>query len=251
MIQNFHQYSQYYDLLYSGKNYEKEVAYIDRYIRQFKPGASKILELGSGTGNHAQHFAASGYSVTGIERSEDMASISKEKRIAGFEAVIGDMSAFELDKEFDVAVSLFHSLCYLTTNEELLNCFAAVYRHLKTSGLFCFDFWYGPGVLHDLPVTRVKKLHIEHLDIIRIAETEMLPDQNIAVVNYEMIVRDVKAGTTENFKEQHPMRYLSLPELDLLCRQTGFNLLLSETFLDGGKPGINSWNVFSILQKID
>jgi SAM-dependent methyltransferase len=251
MIQNFNRYSHYYDLLYAEKNYEKEVSYVNRHIRNYNPKATTILELGSGTGNHAQYFSLSGYTVTGIERSGEMAAISSSKKIEGFEFIHADMSDFKIDREFDVAVSLFHSICYLISNESLLSCLTSVYRHLKPGGIFCFDFWYGPAVLHDLPVTRVKKITNGALELIRIADTEMVTMQNVAIVNYEMIVREVTSNITETIKEQHPMRYLSIPELDLLCKQTGFNVLLTETFLDGNKPSLDSWNVFAVLQKID
>ncbi|MEO6914392.1 MAG: class I SAM-dependent methyltransferase, partial [Chitinophagaceae bacterium] len=90
MTENFQRYSQYYDLLYAEKNYQKEVNYVENHIRQYSPGVSSILELGSGTGNHAKHFAAAGYSVTGIERSREMADFSKAKKIQGFTPVLGD-----------------------------------------------------------------------------------------------------------------------------------------------------------------
>lgn len=248
---NFNRYSQFYDLLYAGKQYQQEVNYLDRHIRQILPQATTILELGSGTGNHASFMSGAGYTITGVERSAEMASISRGKNIRNFEVVEGDMADFTLDQTFDAAISVFHSICYLTTNDVLLDCLSAVYRHLNRGGIFCFDFWHGPAVLHDLPGTRVKKINTGELDLTRIAETEMCVDQNLAIVNYQLIARNVSTGKTDVFSEQHPMRYLSVPEIDLLANQSGFTVKLCERFLDGGKPGLDTWNAFCILQKID
>lgn len=251
MTENFQRYSQYYDSLYAGKDYAEEAGYVDRHLRMKNTSPLRMLELGSGTGNHAQCFSALGYHITGIERSAEMAAISRAKNIGQFEVVVSDMAEFALSQRFDVAISMFHSICYLTTNEKLLSCLARVYNHLQPGGLFCFDFWNGPGVLNDQPVPRIKKVRNNEIEIIRFAQTEMLAEQNVAIVHYEIIIRDPASGNTEVLHEQHPMRYLSVPEIDLLARQTGFELVLCESFLDGKKPGLDCWNAFAMLKKID
>ena len=48
----FKDYSNYYDLLYSDKDYEAEADYIDHLIQKNNPGAKTILNLGCGTGKH-------------------------------------------------------------------------------------------------------------------------------------------------------------------------------------------------------
>jgi SAM-dependent methyltransferase len=251
MSQNFNLYSRYYDLLYAEKDYEQEVRFVERQIQTYSPGAKSLLELGSGTGNHATYFADSGYDVTGIERSAEMVGISQSKNIRKFTAVNADMTGFNVEGRFDAAVSLFHSLCYITSNESLLDCFSTVYRHLKPGGIFCFDFWYGPAVLNDLPATRVRKVANGNIQLTRIAQTELLSQENVAVVNYELIVRDQSSGVTQNFFEQHPMRYLSVPELDLLCRQTGFTILKCESYLDSLALNLDTWNGFCVIKRID
>ena len=69
MNNNFKLYSQYYDLLYQDKDYEKEALYVHDLIQTYVPQAKNILELGSGTGKHAQRFSNLGYAILGIERS--------------------------------------------------------------------------------------------------------------------------------------------------------------------------------------
>ena len=72
-------YAHYYELLYSDKNYEKEVDYIKSFLSNYQNKESSILDLGCGTGNHAEIFASSGYSCTGIDSSKEMINIAKEK----------------------------------------------------------------------------------------------------------------------------------------------------------------------------
>ena len=61
---NFKAYSKYYDLLYTGKDYSAEATYIDTLIKRHAHAAQHILELGCGTGAHAEYLARMGYQNT-------------------------------------------------------------------------------------------------------------------------------------------------------------------------------------------
>ena len=246
---NFKKYSRYYDLLYQDKDYQGEAAYINRHIQNLCPDTSTLLELGAGTGNHAFHLCSLGYKVTGIERSVEMVDLAKAKQIPDFLPLVHDITNFDLSFQFDAAVCLFHSICYLTTNAELQACFTNVSKHLKPGGLFVFDIWYAPAVLHQLPGTSVRRKKNESIEILRIAETAMFLNKNIAEVKYQIIVKNKSDNTHTTIEEIHPMRYLSIPEIELFAELAGFKLIRSEEFMNPQPPTINSWNVLILLQK--
>jgi len=75
----FSDYAQYYDLLNQQKDYMKVVDYIISLINKFFPYSKYILELGCGTGSHAIHIADKGFQITGIDQSQDMIYIAKER----------------------------------------------------------------------------------------------------------------------------------------------------------------------------
>jgi len=246
---NFKLYSAYYDLLYQDKDYQSEAAYVHHHLKQLLPEAKELLELGSGTGNHARYLCEYNYNITGVERSEEMIELAKRKAIKCFHPVLLDIRNFELDHQYDAAISLFHSMCYLTTNDQLLASFNNVSKHLKAGGIFAFDFWYGPAVLHHLPVPRTKHQQNELIEVVRHGETTMDIGNNIAEVNYQIAVKDKSNGSYNTIEEKHPMRYFSIPEIALIANETGFNVIGFEEFLTGNQPTLESWNVFAILQK--
>src|SRR5690606_25042100 len=102
-----------------------------------------------------------GYSVHGIDLSEDMLKIAetrrkgKENKLNFSHSNIQDLS---LDKKFDIVVSLFHVMSYQNSNDEIIKALEVAKNHLVDGGVFIFDFWYGPAVLTDLPTTRIKRL---------------------------------------------------------------------------------------------
>lgn len=247
---NFEQYGQYYDLLYKDKNYKEESDYVINKIEQQAPKANQILELGSGSGSHDQFFCEAGYEVTGIERSPEMVDLAKSKKIKGFHPIIGDISSFALSQQFDVVLSLFHVISYLTENKAVIDCFKTVNKHMKPDGVFMFDVWYSPAVYHQKPETRFRRLENDTIEIIRLAESKMKTNENVVAVNYEVIIKDKATQTSKTITEEHLMRHFSIPEIKILAAFTGFEVVLAEEFLTENSPSEDTWGVFFILKKI-
>ena len=246
---NFTAYSQYYDALYQDKHYALETDRVAALISKFCPTAKTLLELGSGTGNHAGFFSKKGFKTTGLERSEAMIALAKEKKILHFEPVLGDIKSFDLKRKFDTAVSLFHVISYLNANVDVVSCFRSVNAHLEDGGLFIFDAWYSPAIYHEKPQRRVKQLSTGSLDITRHAEPSLQINQNLVEVGYEILVRDRTTDHTEIIKEHHTMRHFSIPEVELLAMHTGFELMDVRELLSGETPGINTWAICFVLKK--
>ena len=70
-------YSQYYDLLYSDKRYDREADYIAGLLQSYHPRAREILELGCGTGRHANELVKKGFRLHCIDSSEDMIAMAE------------------------------------------------------------------------------------------------------------------------------------------------------------------------------
>ena len=170
----FADYARYYDLLYRDKDYAAEAEYVAGLIRKFHPSAGSILELGSGTGIHASLLAEKGFTVHGIERSPEMLARSQalaENRAAGDDRLTfttGDIRDVWLNKRFEAVIALFHVISYQTTNNDVTAAFETARHHLNSSGIFIFDVWYGPAVLTERPVVRIKRMADDQTEIDRI-----------------------------------------------------------------------------------
>ena len=128
MKQLFDSYANYYDLIYEDKDYAAEVDYIVTHIHKDLPKAKHILELGCGA--HAEHLAQRGYTVHGVDMSEEMLSRA-EVRKAGLPADVasrlsfglGDVRTLRTGKVYDVVISLFHVMSYQLSNDDLTAAF--------------------------------------------------------------------------------------------------------------------------------
>ncbi|NCA87963.1 MAG: class I SAM-dependent methyltransferase [Gammaproteobacteria bacterium] len=244
-MSRFDAYGRYYDLLYQDKDYAAEVAYLDQLLRRHGVAGPEILEFGSGTGKHGRLLAERGYRVTGIELSPRMVAQAQAQTQVnpGFTCQQGDVRAVQLGRHFNAVLSLFHVVSYQVTNPDVQAVFARAAEHLRPGGLFVFDIWYSPAVYRQRPEVRVKRLADAGVEITRIAEPRLYPNENRVDVLYTIFARELATGVTATFSETHPMRHFSLPELDLLATTAGFDRRDAEAFLSGAPPGEDTWGV--------
>ena len=240
----FGAYARYYDLLYEDKDYDGEAQYVNSLINRFAPDSLSLLDIGCGTGRHAELFSEMGFGVHGLDRSVEMISRAKSRNL-NIEFTQGDLCCIRLNKKFDVISALFHVISYLATDDELRSAFNNVRGHLKQDGLFIFDCWHGPAVLHQKPEVRIKRLQSGSNRVCRIAEPRMLSKENRVDVNYQIFVKENELWSELN--EIHPMRYLFQPEIDTLLSGSGMQLLHSEEWLTGNKPSPDTWSVVYVV----
>ena len=119
MIDVFDTYSQYYDLLYQEKDYKAEAKYVADLIRTHTLNGHHLLEMGCGTGVHAENLSRMGYDILGVDRSESMLkrAEARKKQLPDelslkMNFVSGDIRSFNTSATFDVVLSLFHVLSY-------------------------------------------------------------------------------------------------------------------------------------------
>lgn len=255
-------YAGYYNLIYRNKDYAGEAQFVlDRAkahglseLTQGKQGS--ILDLGSGTGRHAFQFQKKGFSVHGIDLSENMVEVAKAAaRDSGlgpndvyFES--GDIRRIALNRKFNLVVSLFHVMSYQTTNDDLRQTLTSVRKHLDPGGLFVFDFWYGPTVLNLKPQAKLLQLEDEDFRIARQTLPEHFPDLNVVNVRFELDVEQKSKNQKERFIENHRMRYLFIPELEAMLKETGFSLQETGEWISTKPLGIDTWNGYLVARAV-
>lgn len=243
---NFQFYAKYYNLLYKDKDYSAEVKYVINKLNEYGSQIKKILEYGSGSGGHGLLLQKNGFEVFGLERSEEMVALASQN---GLSCQVADISSFDLDEDYDAVIALFHVVSYLTSNEALVDAFRNAHKHLHEGGVFLFDVWYSPAVYEQKAVPRVKRMQNSELMVTRIAEPKADVNKNMVDVRFTLITKDLKTGKVLELNESHPMRHFSIPEIDLLAKYTGFELIHAEEFLSGDEPSEKTWGVCFTLKK--
>jgi SAM-dependent methyltransferase len=252
-MNNFKIYAKYYNLLYNDKDYLSEVEYIDGLIKKNSINFhGKILDLGCGTGKHANLFTQKGYNVHGVDISPQMVSEAKERYFENRKLKFyeGNITNFKNEHKYDVVTSLFHVMSYQNSNADFMGALKTAREHLNEEGLFIFDFWNGAGVLSDAPERRVKKLENGEISIERVAIPNLHVNENVVDVNYTINVYDKINKLNSVIKEKHSMRYFFKKELDFYLDVGGFKLNSFFEWMSFKTPDKNCWNAVIVAKKI-
>ncbi|SHO53519.1 class I SAM-dependent methyltransferase [Desulfopila aestuarii] len=106
-----------------------------------RPGAA-ILDMGCGPGLYAEHLAARGYRVSGVDISTNSIHYARESaNRKGFDITYHNLDYVELDERetFDLVLMIFTDFGVLVP-EIRQKVLSNIYRSLKPGGIFCFDF---------------------------------------------------------------------------------------------------------------
>ncbi len=103
-------------------------------------GAGVALEFGVGTGRIALPLSARGVPVHGIDISSAMVAKLREKPGSDAVAVtVGDFATTTVAGTFSLAYLVYNTITNLTTQDEQVDCFRNVARHLEPGGCFVVE----------------------------------------------------------------------------------------------------------------
>lgn len=248
----FGAYADYYDLIYAEKDYSSEADKVASILDGRGISDGTLLEVGCGTARHALALAAKGFHVWAIDLSDEMLRHAAD-RVAKYpdlsssiDLAQGDARTFRLNRKVDAVVSLFHVMCYQITDQDLAEAFQTAAQHLEPGGVFLFDMWYGPGVQKSPPELRVKRVSDDNLEVVRIAEPDVRPDENVVQVGYQIFAKRPKDSSWAMFKEAHTVRYLFNEDLNSHLPVSGFEIKGIYDWDTGKDAGDETWNAYCV-----
>ncbi|NPV50648.1 MAG: methyltransferase domain-containing protein [Candidatus Methanofastidiosum sp.] len=132
----FENYAQTYETEVFTKGTIGEIDFIEKEIKKDK--SKKILDIGCGTGRHSIELAKRGHNVTGIDLSECMLEMAKQKaKVAKVkvEFIKADARYLKFEKEFDLALILCEGgFSLMETDEMNYMILQSASRSLKDNG---------------------------------------------------------------------------------------------------------------------
>lgn len=243
----FGEFANYYDLVHQSKDYEKESSYVDSLIRNYKPNARTILDIGCGTGNYAFAMQELGYVVTGVDASSQMIRIAKQK-LAGKHKdkfwpsfYCEKMEEYKCQTKSDAVICLFFSLCYQSTENLIFQSLKRFKELLDDNGILVFDFWNKSGVLAQQPDLKIQRYQTENMEITKVVEPTIDTSSDCVGIDYTFYLENDKSEISK-FKEFHKVRYLT-PELLLkYLSKLNFKIERVEGWMTNQKLKRNEWS---------
>ena len=208
----YRELAEYYDLIYSFKDYKKEAARIKELISKYKKSEGiELLDVACGTGHHLNYLKEH-FSCTGVDISKEILDVAK-KNVEGVTFEEADMTTMSLGKRFDVIICLFSSIGYVKTHLNLEKTIRNFAKHLKEGGLVLIEPWhtktaYTPGSPH-METHDGKNIKIARLSVPRARG-------NLSVIDMHYLIAE-RDEDVKYFSDRHELGLFGVDEtLDIM-----------------------------------
>ncbi len=231
-------FAEIYDSMMEYVDYDEWSRLIDKKISPFIKDKN-ILEIGCGTGEIAVRMQKKGYKVEAIDNSIEMLKLAKEK-YKNIEFIKKDMRNLEYEEKFDAVISVFDTLNYLNSYDDLIFSLEGIKKSLKSKGVFLFDI--------------ITKKMLENMFPDGIFADER--DNMTILWKHREIDKLEEISTSFFIKEEENNYYrvdevfmkkmFSMKKLDEIIEKTGFKLLKKELNEEIAGP-----RVIYLIQRVD
>jgi ubiquinone/menaquinone biosynthesis C-methylase UbiE len=204
---SFSKSAQYYDRIYSWKDYEKESQEIVKLIHSnLKSNGNRLLEVACGTGLHIE-LLKSEFDIEGLDIEPQLLDIARARN-PGIVFHHADMTDFDLGTRFDIITCLFSSIGYVKTVDNLHKAICCFQHHLVLGGTLLVEPWFTPETW--IPKT-VHALFVDEpeLKIARINTSSV--DGLLSYFDLHYLIGTPEK--TEHFVEHHEMGLFTIQEM--------------------------------------
>jgi ubiquinone/menaquinone biosynthesis C-methylase UbiE len=182
----FSKSAQYYDEIYASidKDYGAEAAKAHTIIQKYKKAKGKsLLDVACGTGFHAS-LLSKYYQVEGLDLDPEMLLVAKKKH-PKIRFHQGDMTNFDVDRQFDVIVCLFSSIGYAKTKTRLQRAIKNMRKHLHPGGVMLIEPWFTPNQWNP---GRVSMTEVDKPDLKIVRMSHSGQKGNISTIEFQYLI---------------------------------------------------------------
>lgn len=238
-----------YDELMDEVDYDGWVKYIEDIIKSEGTKVQNILELACGTGNLTIPLTKKNYDIAGIDISEEMLSVAKEKaEKEGVELVLLQQDLAELDFDIpnlDCVLCACDGFNYITYDDDLEYIFSKVHELLKEEGLFIFDI----SSYYKLSTILGNNMYGENrADIAYMWQNYFDNEEDLVEMELAFFIKD-ENGKFERFEEVHQQRAYTEEDIVEKLEGAGFNNIKVYGDFTFENPTKKSERIFFVCKK--
>lgn len=246
-------FAEVYDTFMDNVPYEKWSRYLHSLLLEYGVEKGIVADLGCGTGKITEQLACQGYDMIGIDNSEEMLNIAREKMLEydesdprhGILYLLQDMREMEFYGTVDAMVSICDSMNYITEDEDLLEVFRLVNNYLEKDGLFIFDLnteYKYRELLGDKNICENRE------DASFIWENYYYQEEQINEYDLTIYVRS-RDNLFERLEETHYQRAYKLERIKELLGEAGLQFIAAYDACTKEPPKDNSERIYVIARE--
>lgn len=220
--ESYESFARVYDELMDNVPYDEWAEFYISKLKEYGIEDGLICDIGCGTGTMTMHLAKAGYDMIGIDNSEEMLLIAREKAAEKeILYLLQDMREFELYGTVRACVSVCDCVNYVLDEEELVQVFRLVNNYLDPKGIFVFDFntiYKYEQVIGDTVIAENRE------DCSFIWENYYEEEDQINEYDLTIFVRG-EDDRYEKFTETHLQRGYSLSQMKAMLSKAGLDFV--------------------------
>ena len=215
-------FAEVYDLFMDDIPYGEWCEYVAGLLAEYGIQDGLLLDLGCGTGKLTRRLADRGFDMIGIDLSEEMLEIAREK--SDPEQILylmQDMREFELYGTVRAIVSICDSMNYLMGYEELVQVLGLANNSLDPGGIFIFDLntpYKYQAVLGEQTIAENRE------EGSFIWENYYDEEERINQYDLTLFIRQ-EGGLYRKYEETHFQYAYDLEEVEQAVREAGMELV--------------------------
>lgn len=247
-MESYEEFSKVYDSFMDNIPYEAWTEYIIKIWNKYALKPELVLDLGCGTGSMCIELGKRGYDMIGVDVSEEMLSVAREKsQKEGLNILYlnQDMREFELYGTVGSVICLCDSLNYILEKDELLEVFKLVNNYLDPEGLFIFDV----NTNYKLKTVLGNNSFCEtREDMAFTCENTYDEESNINEYYTNFFIKNGNAY--DRYEECHYERGYTVSEIRHLLEKAGLKVLEINDYMSFDKFKRNSEKIHFICQEV-
>jgi len=247
-LDKYTDFASVYDILMSHIPYDEWADYIEEILKRNGIDKGLVLELGCGTGAMTRRMAAKGYDMIGLDISEDMLSIARQRSEGAYDDILylcQDMRDFELYGTVAAIFCVCDTINYLLTQEDLSRVFNLAGNYLDPGGLFIFDM--DTGYLYEEVLgNSINVMHHEQGSFIW--ENAFYPDEMINEVNLTLFLKQDNS-LYKKHEETHVRRAYDLKTIRTLLDEAGLDMVGAYHELSFEEPRADSERIYVVAKE--
>jgi len=258
-MKNIYRYTaKVYDIIHGINQPMPDIPFYREYAKQQcgnNGEKGEILELGCGTGRVAMPLALEGFRITGLDLSQQMLDIFKEKLAVEaltqpefanrVEIIHGNMAEFSIGRKFTLITAPFRAFQAITAQKDIENVLACVHEHLADNGVFIVNVFNPFADPLDESWCRPEEFIGEITDpqtgirIQRYECREKIDPANQIIYPYLACNVIYPDGYTERLVEPLQMKYYYRHQLRALVEKAGLEIVEDFSWYDKSPPRLH------------
>lgn len=218
---------QYYDAIYSWKDYAEEARRLERSISEHKRSAGNaLLDVACGTGGHIPYLRDD-FAYEGLDLDPEMLALAR-KRFPDIPIHQGDMVDFALGRQFDVVTCLFSSIAYTRTVPRLRQAISTMAAHVVPGGVLIIAPFITPK---DWNPGHPYAIFVDQPDLKIVRMNVSTAVDNVAMLDFHYLVGTPEG--VEHFTEHHELGLFADEQYRAAFTQAGLDVTRDDEGLIG------------------